>query len=113
MLEVRFGRDREGRLASIDATGHAGWAEEGSDVVCAAVSALLQAAWLGLTDHAHVSVDATRTKGKLHLAWPAEVRDRADVTAIVSTAELAIGQIASQYGEHVRLHRSSMRDDER
>jgi uncharacterized protein YsxB (DUF464 family) len=104
MVEVRFRRDRQGRLSSIEAGGHAGWAEEGSDVVCAAVSALLQAAWLGLTDHAHVAVEATRSKGDLQLRWPAEVRDRADVVAIAATAELAVAQIARQYGDHVRYH---------
>jgi uncharacterized protein len=96
MLDVRFRRDSRDRLSSVVSRGHAEQAEHGEDVVCAAVSALLQAAWAGLTDVAQVDVSGHRTPGDLVMRWPAEVRDRADVHAIVATAELAIRQIASQ-----------------
>lgn len=102
MLEVRFRRDEEGRLASLVASGHAGWADAGDDVVCAAVAALLQGAWLGLIEHARVDVTSERSKGKLALRWPKQARGRPDVEAIIATAELAVAQIARQYGDHVR-----------
>ncbi len=102
MVAVTFRRDSRTRLSSVFAEGHAGWAEHGQDVACAAVSAILQAAWLGLTDHAHVSVAGERTPGQLSMRWPESERDRDDVRAIVATAELAIGQIARQFPRHVR-----------
>jgi uncharacterized protein len=107
MLEVRFRRDSRDRLSSVVSRGHAGAAEHGEDVVCAAVSALLQAAWVGLTDVAQVPVSGHRGAGDLVMRWPADVRDRADVHAIVATAELAIRQIASQdeYRRFVRCVR--------
>jgi len=74
----------------------------GTDVVCAAASAILQAAWVGLTDHAHVDVDGERTPGRLAMRWPEGARDRSDVQAIVATAELAITQIGRQFPQHVR-----------
>lgn len=110
-LEVRFRRDAAGRLSSLAAGGHAGWADAGQDVVCAAVSAVLQAAWLGLSEHAHVRVDAVRRKGELALRWPQDARDRDDVAAIVATAELAIAQIARQYPDHVRCVAESEPDE--
>lgn len=103
MVTVTFRRDSRNRLSSVFAEGHAGWADAGSDIVCAAASAILQAAWLGLDEHAHVAVDAERTGGRLALSWPAEARDRADVSAIVATAELSIARIAAQYPDHVRV----------
>jgi hypothetical protein len=36
------------------------------------------------------------------MRWPAGDRDRADVQAIVATAELAIGQIGRQFPNAVR-----------
>ena len=102
MLTVTFRRDSHNRLSSVFAEGHAGWADAGEDLVCAAVSAILQAAWGGLTDHAHVEVEGERTGGRLAMRWPEAARDRADVTAIVATAELAVVQIAGQYPKHVR-----------
>jgi uncharacterized protein len=107
MVEVSFRRDSRDRLSSVVSKGHAEQAEHGEDVVCAAVSALLQAAWLGLTDVAKVPVTGRRDPGDFLLRWPAEARDRAEVRAIVSTAELAIAQIASQpeYARFVRCRR--------
>lgn len=49
MMEIAAKRDAKG-LFSLSAKGHAGFAEAGSDIVCAAVSTLLQAFELGLKD---------------------------------------------------------------
>jgi uncharacterized protein YsxB (DUF464 family) len=104
MVTVTFRRDSLNRLSSVFAEGHAGWADAGSDIVCAAASAILQAAWLGLDQHARIAVEAERTGGRLALRWPEDVRDRDDVRAIVATAELSIARIADQYPDHVRAH---------
>ncbi|MDP9106186.1 MAG: ribosomal-processing cysteine protease Prp [Candidatus Eremiobacteraeota bacterium] len=105
MLEVRFRRDSRDRLSSVVSRGHAEQAEPGQDIACAAVSALLQAAWVGLTDVAHVTVSGHRRSGDLLMRWPEDARDRDDVRAIVATAELAIEQIAKQYRGAIRYVR--------
>ena len=101
---MTFRRDSRNRLSSVFAEGHAGWAEHGEDVACSAVSAILQAAWVGLTDHARVDVEGERTPGRLAMRWPDTERDRDDVRAIVATAELAIGQIARQFPKNIAAH---------
>jgi uncharacterized protein YsxB (DUF464 family) len=106
VVTVTFRRDSRKRLSSVFADGHAGWADAGEDVVCAAASAILQAAWLGLAEHAHVHVESERTGGRLALRWPEAERDRDDVRAIVATAELAIAQLARQFPAHVRARRA-------
>ena len=105
MLEIRFRRDSRNRLSSVFSSGHAEQGEHGQDIACAAVSALLQAAWVGLTDVAHVEVTGRRRSGDLEMRWPADARDRQDVNAIVATAELAIQQIAEQYRGAIRYVR--------
>ncbi|HUZ49221.1 MAG TPA: ribosomal-processing cysteine protease Prp [Candidatus Dormibacteraeota bacterium] len=107
MLAVTFCRDSRNRLSSVFATGHAGFAEHGEDIVCAAVSAILQAARLGLEAHARVQLEASQSSGELRLVWPEAARDDAAVRAIVATAELSVEQIAAQYPTHVRFHRKT------
>lgn len=102
MLEVTFRRDSLDRLSSLFATGHAESGDFGEDVVCAAVSAILQAARLGLTAHAKVQLDVEQRSGEMSLRWPESERDNPAVQAIVATAELSIRQIASQYPGHVK-----------
>ena len=105
MVELRVREDSRQRLSSFFASGHAGWAEDGEDVVCAAVSAILQAAWLGLAEVAGVEVTASREAGRLELSWPERARDDRGVAAIVGTAALSIERIAHQYPDHVRVIR--------
>ncbi len=103
MVEVRIRKDSRDRLSSFFASGHAGWAESGEDVVCAAVSTVLQAAWLGLSEVARIDVDVKREGGKLTVTWPDRSRDDRAVNAIVATAALSVERIAAQYPEHVRV----------
>ena len=105
MVTVRFRRDSRQRLSSVFSSGHAEQGAYGEDVACAAVSALLQAAWGGLTDVAGVAVAGRRRSGDLEMRWPEEARERTDVVAIVRTAELAIEQIAKQQPQAVRYVR--------
>jgi len=103
VLDVTFRRDSRNRLSSVFADGHADAAVRGEDIVCAAVSAILQAARLGLEEHARVPLEVEQRAGRLELRWPEDRRDDAAVDAIVATAELAVAQIAGQYPKHVRI----------
>jgi uncharacterized protein len=105
MLDVRIREDGLQRPTSFFAQGHVGWAEAGTDVVCAAVSVLLQSAWLGLKEYAQVAVKSSRSPGRLELRWPVDSREREDVRAIVATATLSLNCIAEQYPNHVRISR--------
>ncbi len=105
MLEVRFRRDSRNRLSSVIARGHTELADHGEDIACAAVSALLQSAWVGLAEVAQIDVRGHRRSGDLLMSWAADTRDRIDVQAIVATAEKSIEQIASQYGGAIRCVR--------
>lgn len=102
MVEVVFRRDSRQRLSSVSARGHAEFAVDADDLVCAAVSAILQAARLGLEEHARVALEARQRSGEFFIAWPAARRDDTAVSAIAATALLAIEQLAGQYPEHVR-----------
>jgi uncharacterized protein len=105
MLEVTFFRDASDRCSGFSACGHADFAEHGEDIVCAAVSAILQAAHLGLSEHARAELRTKRAPGELELAWSEKERDRESVRAIVAAAELAIAKIARRFPNHVKMKR--------
>jgi len=81
------------------AQGHAETAAHGEDLVCAAASAILQAAELGLSGYAELPASATvrGTDGYMAITIGQGDRDREDVMAILGTAELAIAQLAAQF----------------
>ena len=79
--------------------------DHGEDVVCAAVSAIVQAARLGLQAYAGISLEVHQDPGDFSMRWPQERRDDEAVRAIVTTAELSIEQIATQFPANVRLIR--------
>lgn len=106
MVEVVFRKDSHNRLSSVFAGGHVEIPQTSSDeysLVCAAVSAILQAARLGLEAHVKVPLDVSQEKGELAMRWPPSSRDDERVSAIVETARLAVEQIAAQYPQHVAV----------
>jgi len=106
MVEVIFYRDGRERLSRFFASGHVEIPQSSSDefsLVCAAVSAVLQAARAGLEEHAKINTRAVMHGGRLDVHVPEKNRDDAAVVAIVATAEIALEQIARQYPQHVRV----------
>jgi uncharacterized protein YsxB (DUF464 family) len=103
MLTVTFDYDERGFPISVTARGHAGWAELGKDVVCAAVSVLLQSTWLGITEVACISVEGHRDSGLLEMRW--SDRESAALSVLLQTADLSIAQLARQYPKHIRYER--------
>ena len=106
MLDVIFRKDSRSRLSSVFASGHVEIAESSSDeysLVCAAVSAILQAARLGLETYVNVPLEVSQQSGELSMRWPSGTRADERVLAIIETARLAVEQIASQYPQHVKV----------
>lgn len=106
MLDVIFRKDSRSRLSSVFASGHVEIAESSSDeysLVCAAVSAILQAARLGLEAYVNVPLEVSQQSGELSMRWPSSTREDERVLAILETARLAVEQIASQYPQHVKV----------
>lgn len=104
MLHVVFFKDSSNELSSVFAQGHVEIPETSTDeysLVCAAVSAILQAARAGLEGYAGIDLRVQQEKGDLRFEVPEGRRGSEAVKAILATAELAVSQIARQYPEHV------------
>ncbi|QIA27966.1 ribosomal-processing cysteine protease Prp [Thermaerobacter sp. PB12/4term] len=110
MIRAVFFRDGQGAITRFEITGHAGFADRGDDIVCAAVSALGQAAILGLEEVLHLVPEVELDEeGRLVCQLPADVP--ADLhraaQAILETARVGIQAIASDYDEYVRVEERS------
>ncbi len=96
---------QNGRIAGFLADGHTGFAEEGEDIVCSAVSAVTQTAILGLTEvlnlPAAVEVQDARLscmleKGIVEADW-----QRAEL--ILETMTVGLRSIADSYGDYIKI----------
>lgn len=98
---------KEGRIVRVVCHGHTGYAEAGQDIVCAAVSAVLQSAALGVMQvaGAKVQYSTDEAKGHLSLSLGEGLADgvQHDAEVILRTALLSIQDIAAEYSQFVKV----------
>lgn len=84
-------------------SGHAGYAEEGSDIICSAVSALTQAPVFGLEKHLKLkpSYVVNQEDGVLEVALNSAPTDMTQ--AILMTMLYGVESIARQCPQYVRI----------
>jgi len=90
-------------LLGVESRGHSGSGCEGEDVVCAAVSTLIHALFLGLRDVAKVSAEweADASVPFISVRWPEEAA--AGVSLLTETVVLSLKEIASRYAAYVSI----------
>ena len=84
-------------------SGHAGFAEEGMDIICSAVSALTQAPLLGLKRHLKLkpSYSVNQQDGSLEVALNSAPTDLTQ--AVLQTMVYGVVSIARQCPQYVRI----------
>jgi uncharacterized protein len=104
MIEVKLYRTREGQIRGFRIAGHAGMAEKGQDIVCAAVSVLTQSAVLGLNRHVGIEPTVNRQDGYLTCQLAErEIIQMESVQAIFETMAIGLREIAEQFPNYVRI----------
>ena len=103
MITVRLLRTPSGFPRRITATGHAGYAKkENDDIICAAVSAIVQTAVGGLQEVAGFEPDYTLENGRIACGVPdpekLDPRTREIVRVIMETTAVGLKQIELSYG---------------
>lgn len=96
---------RQGEWAGFEATGHAGFAEQGSDIVCSAVSALAQTTLLGLTERLQLPVSYEVEEGKLYcvLGQPLTNTQYEQAALLLDTLLLGLTSMHSGYGGYLNI----------
>ncbi len=91
-----------GIIVRVRAAGHSGFAEHGSDVVCAATSALVQTAYLAINDlGAETEFVRDGKKGLFEFAVGAACDKRHDVDVILRALLVGLEDLRSGYPQYV------------
>ena len=93
----------EKNLLGVESRGHSDSGDKGEDIVCAAVSTLIHALFLGLRDVAKVSAEweADASVPFISVKWPEKTA--AEVSLLTATVVLSLKEIASRYDGHVSI----------
>ena len=106
MTTVRFGT-RDGAFSGVTCKGHTGYAEAGEDIVCAAVSSVVQTALLGLLTVAKIKVDFLRidNEGKLSFALPDGLDEKKahDAQVILDTMLCGVSDLREGFSDFINL----------
>ncbi|HPD01875.1 MAG TPA: ribosomal-processing cysteine protease Prp [Eubacteriales bacterium] len=96
-----------GSVTRFYASGHTGYADEGEDIVCAALSAIMQTAILGLLKVAMIEVaySSDEVTGKLSVELPKNLteRQRRDADVILNTLLLGVSDLSEGYSDYIDL----------
>jgi uncharacterized protein YsxB (DUF464 family) len=106
MTNVKFFK-QNGGFFKIICDGHTDFGVEGEDIVCAALSSIVQTAVLGILQVAAVNADFKRDekKGYLELTLPQNIteRQRHDANVIFNTLYLGVADLYSGYSDFIEL----------
>ena len=104
MIKVTMLRQK-GRTTGFTCGGHAGYAEEGSDIVCSAVSALTTAVVNGLTEVAGIAAKVSDNGKLLSCSLPECLSERQcqDAQLLLDTFEMALNGIRRDYGKYLKI----------
>lgn len=104
MTRVEFFSEN-GRLNGFCCSGHSGYAEEGSDIVCASVSTAVTFAECTIHD---VLGERTKTKvneeeARITLMLPATCEDEEAVQAVMTGLMLTLCKLRDEYPDHIEV----------
>lgn len=105
MTEVQVRRASDGAISEIQVTGHTGYAEEGEDIVCAGVSALVVTALIGMKRVAQHPYEGRASSAKMYCkVKPGGTPESAmKAQAILETTVLGLQDLAKDYHQFVRI----------
>jgi len=100
MIDISFEVDREGICSGFLVRGHAGYAPRGSDIVCAAVSALTQGAAHTLQEMKEPGAKVVQSDAELIC-----IIDRPDIAtqAIFAMVKRSLQELESQYSGYIKV----------
>ena len=102
MTGVSFKRDKKGDIIKLQVKGHAGFDEEGLDIVCSAVSGIVFTAVKGIREYLKIRGKFTRKKGFMVFEMPpGKVSSHSQ--AIMETALLGLKELSEKYPEHLSV----------
>lgn len=104
MIRVKSIRKKQ-KIVCISLEGHSGYSEEGSDIVCSAVTTISCAIGDGILNVLNIKANCLAKEGCIHIDIennsPEEI-DRCQV--LMETLLLGLKNIESNYGGYIKVH---------
>ncbi len=96
---------RGGKIVSVVCDGHTDYGQKGEDIVCAALSSIVQTAVLGLMAVAGINAKLNRSDGFLELHLPTDLGEEArhDADTILETMLLGVADLYEGYSDFIEL----------
>ena len=101
MIDICLQRNSSGSLWAFSLKGHAKAAPHGQDIVCAGVSALAQAAVLGLERHLRMELHLSVAEGLLEAELKEAPTEQS--SAILETMLLGLREIERLYPRYLKI----------
>ena len=95
---------QEKNLIGIESRGHSGYSKRGSDIICSAVSVLMQSLILGLSEIAKLKDLKIKVDEKIPLmkiSWPLEQNEK--ISLLTTTTAESLKIIASQNSGYIKI----------
>ena len=104
MTTVEF-FDQDGKISGFSVSGHSGYAEEGSDIVCAAISTAVQFAETTISDVLGVpaKTKVNEREAQITLTLPASYEEEDAVQAVLTGMMLTLCELRDQYPDHIEV----------
>ena len=93
------------RITGFSVSGHSGYAEEGSDIVCAAVSAVVSMAEATINDvcGAKAKVRVKNDTARITLTLPASCDEEESVQAVLAGMMLYLCSLRDEYPDYIEV----------
>ncbi len=104
MTRVEF-FNQNGRISGFCCAGHSGYAEEGSDIVCAAVSTAVKFAERTINDvlGEHAKTRVNEDEARITLTLPAACEEEDAVQAVMTGLMLTLCELRDDYPEFIEV----------
>lgn len=90
-------------IVGFEISGHTGYAEEGSDIVCSAVSSMSQMVVVGIKDVLKLNAFVEISDGYLKLKLSQNHVDNECAEVLLKAFEKSLKEIEKEYGNYVKM----------
>lgn len=106
MTDIKIFKNK-GNIVCVECEGHTGYAEHGEDIVCAALSSIVQTAGLGILLVARVNarIEQKDNEGYFKLTLPNKLDEESleKCQTILQTMLCGIAELRSEYSDFINL----------
>lgn len=93
-------------ICGFEISGHSGFSEEGSDIVCAAVSSAVYMAANTITEILHINADVTENDGFMSLSL--SKREAVNSAVVLDGLRLHLTALSEQYTKYIKVKNSEV-----